>query len=80
MMTGVNTNQSVIGFGESTEPNDFNHDGDGPAYWTLLELAKKRGMKVGVVSTAHITHATPAATSHQPTKQRECYRPAVPSD
>jgi len=62
MMTGVNTNQSVIGFGENTEPNDFNKDGDGNATWTLLELAKKEGMKVGVISTAQITHATPAAT------------------
>lgn len=60
MMTGINTNQSVIGFGERTEPNDFN--GDGPASWTLPELAKARGMRVGVVSTAQITHATPAAT------------------
>jgi len=62
MMTGVNTNQSVIGFDESTEPSDFNGDGDGQASWTLLELAKARGMRVGVVSTAQITHATPAAT------------------
>lgn len=62
MMTGVNTNQSVIGFTESTEPNDFNRDGDGEAPWTLLEMAKARGMRVGVVSTAEITHATPAAT------------------
>jgi alkaline phosphatase len=62
MMTGINTNQSVIGFGEGTEPNDFNRDGDGAASWTLLELAKARGMRVGVVSTAQITHATPAAT------------------
>jgi alkaline phosphatase len=29
MMTGVNTNQGVIGLDETTEPNDFNHDGDG---------------------------------------------------
>ena len=62
MMTGINTNQSVIGFGEGTEPNDFNRDGDGDKSWTLLEMAKKRGMSVGVVSTAEITHATPAAT------------------
>lgn len=69
MMTGVNTNQSVIGFGEATEANDFNNDGDGKASWTLLELAKRQGMKVGAVSTATITHATPAATySH--TNQR----------
>ncbi len=62
MMTGINTNQSVLGFGEGTEPNDFNRDGDGEKSWTLLEMAKKRGMSVGVVSTAEITHATPAAT------------------
>jgi alkaline phosphatase len=35
---------------------------DGHAPWTLLEQAKVRGMKGGVVSTAQITHATPAAT------------------
>jgi alkaline phosphatase len=62
MMTGINTNQSVIGYGAGTEPNDFNKDGDGEAPWTLLEMAKARGMRVGVVSTAEITHATPAAT------------------
>ena len=62
MMTGINTNQSVIGFDAATEPSDFNRNGDGQKSWTLLELAKARGMKVGVVSTATITHATPAAT------------------
>jgi alkaline phosphatase len=62
MMTGVNTNQSVLSLDETTEPNDFNHDGDGAAPWTLLELAKAHGMRVGVVSTARVTHATPAAT------------------
>ncbi len=62
MMTGVNTNQSVIGLDEKTEPRDFNQNGDGFAPLTLLEEAKNHGMKVGVVSTARITHATPAAT------------------
>ena len=62
MMTGTNTNQSVLGFGEGTEPNDFNNNGDGEASITLLEQAKAAGMRVGVVSTARITHATPAAT------------------
>ena len=62
MMSGINTNQSVMGFGPGTEPNDFNQDGDGARSWTLLEHAKSTGMKVGVVSTARITHATPAAT------------------
>ncbi len=61
MMTGVNANSGVIGFGPATEFGDFNADGDGPPLATLLEQAKQRGMKVGVVSTARVTHATPAA-------------------
>lgn len=83
MMTGVNTNQSVIGFGEGTEPNDFNHDGDGAAPLTLLEMAKARGMKVGVVSTAEITHATPAATYahiNQRNNQNAIALQALPTD
>jgi len=83
MMTGVNTNQSVIGFGPSTEPNDFNADGDGDASWTLLELAKARGMKVGVVSTAQITHATPAATYahvNQRNNENDIALQALPTD
>lgn len=83
MMSGVNTNQSVIGFGEGTEPNDFNGDGDGPASWTLLELAKARGMKVGVVSTAQLTHATPAATYahiNQRNNENDIALQALPGD
>ena len=61
MMTGVNANSGVLGFGAATEFGDFNADGDGPPLTTLLEQAKQRGMKAGVVSTARVTHATPAA-------------------
>lgn len=61
MMTGVNANSGVIGFGPATEFGDFNADGDGPRLTTLLEKAKQSGMKAGVVSTARVTHATPAA-------------------
>ena len=83
MMTGVNTNQSVIGLDEKTEPSDFNGDGDGVAPWTLLELAKRRGMKVGVVSTAQITHATPAATYahiNQRNNENDIALQALPED
>jgi alkaline phosphatase len=62
MMTGFNTNAGVLGLDETTEFDDFNADGDGKRLWTLLEQAKGRGLRVGVVSTARITHATPAAT------------------
>jgi alkaline phosphatase len=83
MVSGVNTNQSVIGLDDSTEPSDFNHDGDGQAPWTILELAKAQGMKVGVVSTAQITHATPAATYahiNQRNNENDIARQALPSD
>jgi alkaline phosphatase len=62
MMTGENTNAGVIGLDDTTEYADFNGDGDGRRVRTLLEQAKRRDMKVGVISTARITHATPAAT------------------
>jgi len=62
MMTGHNTNAGVIGLDDTTEVRDFNRDGDGASVWTLLEQAKERNMRVGVVSTARVTHATPAAT------------------
>ena len=61
MMTGVNANSGSIGYGPETEVNDFNGDGDGFAPWSALELAKQAGKKVGVVTTARVTHATPAA-------------------
>jgi alkaline phosphatase len=62
MMSGYNTNAGVLGLDDTTEFVDFNQDGDGKRLWTLLEQAKGQHMRVGVVSTARITHATPAAT------------------
>ncbi|MGC4067132.1 MAG: alkaline phosphatase [Polyangiaceae bacterium] len=61
MMSGTSTNSGVLGLGPKTEFGDFNHDGDDVRTKSLLELAKQRGMKAGVVSTARVTHATPAA-------------------
>jgi alkaline phosphatase len=83
MMSGVNTNSGVIGFGPDTERNDFNADGDGERTATLLEMAKEAGMRVGVVSTARLTHATPAACfSHvnDRDKENDIALQALPSD
>lgn len=61
MMTGHKANSGVVGFGRATEYGDFNGDGNGPPLTTVLEQAIARGMRTGVVSTARITHATPAS-------------------
>lgn len=83
MMTGQNTNSGVIGYGPETERGDFNEDGDGEQLWSLLELAEQNGMRTGVVSTARITHATPAATYahvNDRNKENEIALQALPSD
>lgn len=83
MMTGVNANSGVLGFGAGTEFGDFNGDGDGAPLSTALEMAKQRGLKVGVVSTARVTHATPAACySHINNRDEESAiaLQALPSD
>lgn len=83
MMTGSTCNSGVLGFMPDTEIMDFNGDGDGLRPWTVAELAKQAGMKVGVVSTARITHATPAACySHINFRdlEREIALQALPTD
>lgn len=61
MMTGVKTDIGVIGVDEEANRGDckstFGHE-----LITALDLAEIAGKSTGVVSTARITHATPAAT------------------
>lgn len=74
-MTGVKMNNEVISM--SADTSAYNNTGspyvngadstcpttgNGTAARTILEIAKAAGRSVGVVSTARITHATPAAT------------------
>jgi alkaline phosphatase len=63
MVTGVKTigdSLSVNQLVAHSEPNA--HAVDANKLTTILEQAKENDMSVGVVSTARITHATPAAT------------------
>ena len=72
MMTGVNTNGGVIGYPPTTERFDFNLDGDGTPLTNVAELAKSLGYAVGIVTTATVTHATPAAVyAHVNNRGRE---------
>ena len=73
-MTGVKMNNEVISMSQNTTAIDPVNDSagnklgnncgtnNGTPATTLLELAKTAGLGAGVVSTARVTHATPAAT------------------
>jgi alkaline phosphatase len=79
MISGVKTNEGVIGIDQSAVNNDhttYQADPTKPGYnklVTLLEQAETRGLSTGVVSSARITHATPAACyAHTPSRDWEC--------
>lgn len=61
MISGVKTDVGVIGVDENIERGDCSTL-TGNELATALELAEIAGMSTGVLSTARITHATPAAT------------------
>lgn len=62
MVTGVKTNDGFLSVNHTvakSEPDAAKINAN--KLTTILEIAKANGMSVGVVSTARITHATPAA-------------------
>lgn len=61
MMSGVKTDAGVIGVDEDVVRGDCS-TATGNELVTALELAELAGKSTGIVSTARITHATPAAT------------------
>ncbi|MCG7568107.1 alkaline phosphatase [Pseudoalteromonas sp. CnMc7-15] len=61
MATGVKTDVGVIGVAEGIARGDC-ESVSGNELVTALELAEIAGKSTGIVSTARITHATPAAT------------------
>lgn len=61
MMSGVKTKAGVIGIAETTLRRDCASQ-KGKELVTALELAEIAGKSTGIISTARITHATPAAT------------------
>lgn len=69
--TGKKTIDARLSQGPSTAENV---PGSNAGYKTTFEIADKRGMRVGNVSTAEITDATPAAPSSH-ISQRACQGP-----
>ncbi len=71
MVTGIKTRQGMLSVDQrATYNNCASAKGKGVA--TYLEVAEAIGMATGIVSTARITHATPAATyAHTPNRDWE---------
>ncbi len=61
MVTGVKTKDGILSIDEDVVHSDQSTVA-GNELKTLLEIAEEEGLSTGVVSTARITHATPAAT------------------
>lgn len=71
MMSGIKTNQGVLGVTQDARYNNC-ASAKGKGVASLLEVAEALGMSTGIVSTARITHATPAATyAHTPNRDWE---------
>jgi alkaline phosphatase len=61
MMTGIKTDAGILSLDEGANRGDCN-SAQGRDLVSILELAKQAGRATGVVTTARITHATPAAS------------------
>ncbi|MET0384345.1 MAG: alkaline phosphatase [Polyangiales bacterium] len=71
MVTGVKTKDGILSVDEDVVRGDYKTVA-GNELKTILELAEDHGLSTGVVSTARITHATPAACyAHSPERDWE---------
>ncbi|MEI6858342.1 MAG: alkaline phosphatase [Shewanella sp.] len=71
MVTGVKTDVGVLSQAEGVTRGDC-ASSQGLNLMSSIELASLAGMSTGVISTARITHATPAATyAHSPERNWE---------
>lgn len=61
MVAGIKTNDGAISVNQTIDRNEINADVvAAKSVKTIMEQAEERGMSTGVVSTARLTHATPA--------------------
>ncbi len=73
MVTGWHANDGALSVGPEVAENEADAARVAPyAHQTILELAESRGLSTGIVSTARITHATPASNyAHTPNRNWE---------
>ncbi|HEV8158055.1 MAG TPA: alkaline phosphatase [Pyrinomonadaceae bacterium] len=60
IITGVKTDEGVLSVNQNVVHDDY-RTVKGNETVSLLEMAEQRGLSTGVVTTARLTHATPAA-------------------
>ncbi len=71
LLSGVKADAGVVGLTAAAIPGDC-ASAVGAISRSLLEIAEAQGLATGVVSTARLTHATPAATyAHTPARDWE---------
>lgn len=71
MVTGVKTEDGILSVDQDVVRGDYRTVA-GNELKTILEQAEERGLATGVVTTARLTHATPAATyAHSPERNWE---------
>ncbi|PZO02809.1 MAG: alkaline phosphatase [Alphaproteobacteria bacterium] len=71
LLAGIKTRNDIVGLNQTARLNDC-AGSRGTEASTLLDLARISGRATGVVSTARITHATPAAAyAHTPNRDWE---------
>ena len=69
-ITGSAAAGTALACGIKTNINYIGVDPDFQTVKTMAEMAKEKGMKVGIVSSVSIDHATPASFyAHQPTRK-----------
>jgi alkaline phosphatase len=72
IITGVKTDDGFISVDQDAVRGDHTTVA-GNELPTFLEIAERAGLSTGVVSTANVTHATPAACyAHSPDRNWEC--------
>lgn len=71
MVTGVKTEDGILSVNQNVVRGDYKTVA-GNELKTILEQAEQKGLSTGVVTTARVTHATPAATyAHSPERNWE---------
>ncbi len=72
MVTGIKTNDGFLSVDQTLTRADCKADIKSHKLKTILEIAESAGKSTGVVSTARLTHATPAANyAHTPERNWE---------